>query len=215
MRTIEEIFGLSKIVVLVTCEDFDLAAKACQAIIDGGLKAVSFNMYSQKDYVTLEKLIKAFPKLEIGASKIIDAAGFMSASLAGAKFISSPGMNEELYSGISTRYNDAHFLPGVINPSQIMESMSRSYRVMNLFPIELLGEQILEEYAETFPHAKFVARGNNITIENMDDFLVRSNVVGVMLNSIATKDLIASGNFDEIKLRAKAAVAKAHELLKL
>ena len=215
MKVIEDIYGKLKIVPLVLCDDYTVSARICETLAETGLTAIGFNILSHGSFRMLEKLVLDFPQIEIGATNIFDAAGFMSASLVGAKFISSSGMNSELYTAVRTRYNDAHFLPGVVTPSEVLESLSNGFKAMNLCPAEYLnGKQLLDYYVSVFPQVKFVVRGG-ITIANMDDYLIKSNVIGISLPEIADAELIETQNFVEIKRRAKQAIDKARNLLEL
>ena len=117
MRTIEQIFGASKIVPGAVLEDQKVALAVAGALLEADVKVMALRLLSRNSLKSLELITKEFPEMMVGASGVMDAAGFLNASIAGAKFISSPGCTSELFTAARTRYNDAHFLPGVLTPN--------------------------------------------------------------------------------------------------
>ncbi|MBX9597872.1 MAG: hypothetical protein K2X04_04795 [Burkholderiales bacterium] len=206
MRTIEQIFGQKKIVPTVSLESQEIIEPVCNALLNGGINVIAVRLLSAKSLAAVEYINSKLPDITVGVAGIMDAAGFLNASIAGAKFISSPGITPELFTAARTRYNDAHFLPGMLMPSHIMDALSRGFEVMNLFPAEVLnGYELLKTYAHTFPKAKFAVNGG-INFENMEKYLALDNVVAVGLSSIADSKLIAAKNYSEMTERAKKAV---------
>lgn len=215
MRTLEQIFGAQKVVPTATIEDMDLAIPTAEALLKAGVKVMTLRMMSQKSFRVLELIAKKLPEITVGAGAIMDAAGFLNASLAGAQFISSAGITPELMTAARTRFNDAHFLPGALVPSHVMESLSRGFDVMNLFPAHAFnGAALLDAYAYTFPSAKFTVSGG-ITVKNMHDYLLKSNVAGVAISDVANHELILNKDFREIETRAKTLIVEANKLLKI
>lgn len=206
MKTIEQIFGLKKIVPTVSLECKEVIEPICNALLDGGINVIAVRLLSVNSLSAVEYINEKLPDITVGVAGIMDAAGFLNASIAGAKFISSPGITPELFTAARTRYNDAHFLPGMIIPSHIMDALSRGFEVMNLFPAEVLnGYELLRSYQHAFPKAKFAVNGG-INFENMEKYLALDNVVAVGLSSIADSTLIAAKNYSEMTERAKKAV---------
>lgn len=206
MKTIEQLFGLKKIVPTVSLESKEIVEPVCKALFAGGINVIAVRLLSANSLSAVEYINNKLPEITVGVAGIMDAAGFLNASIAGAKFISSPGITPELFTAARTRYNDAHFLSGMIVPSHIMDALSRGFEVMNLFPAEAMnGYELLKTYQHAFPRAKFAVNGG-INLENMGKYLALDNVVAVGLSSIADSKLIADKNYSEITERARKAV---------
>lgn len=215
MKTIEQIFGTTKIAPTVSLEQPSNALAVAEALLNGGVNVMAIRILSRNSLKSLELISKALPEMTAGAGAIMDAAGFLNASIAGAKFISSPGATQELLTASRTRYNDAHFLPGVLTPTQVMEVMTRGIDVMNLFPAEVLnGYELVKTYSHTFPSVRFTMIGgiglNNVSLAK---YLTLPNVVAVGVSEIATKDLIETANYAEITLRAEKAMEIARSII--
>lgn len=213
MKTIEQIFGASKIVPGATLEDPVIALAVAEALLQANVSAISLRILSQNSLRSLELISKELPEMMVGAGGIMDAAGFLNASIAGAKFISSPGCTSELFTAARTRYNDAHFLPGVLTPTQVMEVMTRGINIMNIYPAEALnGYELAKTYAYAFPQVKFGMVGG-ITIENMQKYLELANVIAVSVASITEPALVLKRDYAEIRRRAEEAVTIAKQVL--
>lgn len=213
MKTIEQIFGASKIVPGATLEDPVIALAVAEALLQANVSVISLRILSQNSLRSLELISKELPEMMVGAGGIMDAAGFLNASIAGAKFISSPGCTSELFTAARTRYNDAHFLPGVLTPTQVMEVMTRGINIMNIYPAEVLnGYELAKAYAYAFPQAKFGMVGG-ITIENMQKYLELANVIAVSVASITEPALVLKRDYAEIRRRAEEAVTIAKQVL--
>lgn len=213
MKTLEQLFGNNKITPIVTCDDIDGANRVCDALLAGGLDRVTFNMSTQSSLKMLDRIVTQRDDIIIGVGNIMDAAGFMTASLAGVKYIGSLGITDELMTAAKTRYNDADFLPGVLLPSQIMEVMSAGFNVACLYPAaEFNGANLLDRYAIDFPHMRFVAKGG-INFDNMGEYLLKHNVICVSISDIVEKELIDNGDFAEITVRARRYMEKMQSIL--
>lgn len=213
MQTIEQIFGVNKILPSIMLEDVDSALPVIEVLLEANINVLSVRILSPNSFKILRSIVDKFPQMNIGASGVLDAAGFLNASLAKARFISSPGTTVELFTAARTRYNDAHFLPGVINPTQVMEAYTRGFNIMNIFPAEVFnGVSLTKFYYDIFPQIKF-AVGGGIIVEDMEKYLRLPNVVAVGLPSITSPELIAKRDYQEIRYRAETATNIAKSIL--
>lgn len=213
MRTIEQIFASNRVVPMATIENPENALRVGEALLKGGSTSMTVRILSQNSLKSLERIIQNLPELTVGASGIMDAAGFLNSSIAGAQFISSPGVTNELLTAARSRFNDAHFIPGVFAPSHIMEVLSRGFNVMNLFPVEAFNsDELLTVFGYMFPTVKFSISGI-IHYQNLDKYLLKPNVLSVSIATIASDDLINKCDFAEITHRATAINAEVQKFL--
>lgn len=213
MRTIEQIFGIKKIVPAAAIENPELAVKTARALLDGGINVMMVRMLSPKSLKSLERIVKEVPEITVGAAGVMDAASFFNASLSGASFMSSFGSTNELLTASRTRYNDAHYIPGVMTATHVMEVMTRGFDVVNLFPVGAInGSVMLDNYLHAFPKLKFSVSGG-INLDNLAEYIVKENVIAVGLSHVVASKLINDGNFAEITRLAKEAVAVANQAL--
>ncbi|MDQ5947947.1 MAG: 2-dehydro-3-deoxyphosphogluconate aldolase / (4S)-4-hydroxy-2-oxoglutarate aldolase, partial [Pseudomonadota bacterium] len=80
MRTIEQIFGTSKIVPGAVLEDPKVALAVAGALLEANVKVMALRLLSRNSLKSLELITKEFPEMMVGASGVMDAAGFLNAS---------------------------------------------------------------------------------------------------------------------------------------
>ena len=215
MKTIEQIFevdtGAKRIVPGLQIDDINLAVPTAEALLAAGIDVATIRVVDNKSFDVISRLSRDVPELTIGAGFVLKSSDFMSASVAGAKFISSPGSTPELFTAARTRFNSAHFLPGVVTPSEVIDAYTRGFNVLNLYPVEYFdGFSLLQHYGRIFPKISFAVHGGVLfSGMDLDKYLVLPNVVGVGVSSVETAALIASGDFLEIRRWGEQVVAIA------
>ncbi len=86
-------------------------------------------------------------------------------------------------------------------------ALDRGLKVVKFFPTNLSGgTKMLESLAGPYPEMKFVPTGG-INNESLVDYLKLSNVLACGGSWIVKKDLISTGQFEEIKNLTKTAIS--------
>lgn len=223
MKTLEQIFdieaGIKRIVPGLIIKDINVAKEVAHALLDGGLDVATVRIVDRISFDVIRYLAEEVPELTIGAGFVFDSAAFMSASLAGAKYISSPGATPELFTAARTRFNRAHFLPGAITPSEVLDAYTRGFDVVNFYPAEYFdGYNLLQLYARSFSKVAFsVHGGTSLSHDEIDKYLALPNVLSVGISSFETSDMIANNDFAGLRKFAEQMVVlakKANELYK-
>lgn len=221
MKTLEQIFdleaGTKRIVPSLVIRDVKLAKPVAEALLAGGMDVATIRIEDNKSFKIIDYLVNEVPELTVGAGFVFHSADFMSASLAGAKYISSPGSTPELFTAARTRYNNAHFLPGVVTPSEVMDAFTRGFSVMNFYPAEYFdGYNLLQLYGRSFPMVVFAVHGGaTFSHDDIDRYLALPNVLAVGISAHETADMIETGDFAGLEHFARQMVnlaKKANEL---
>ena len=138
----------------------------------------------------------------VGAGTVLDARQLWAAVRAGAKFLVSPGLDGVLLEALDD-FRDKlgtdrpPFLPGVFTPSEVMNAVSKGFRVLKLFPGELGGVAHLKSLRGPFPNLHFMPTGG-VTNVNLQDW-ARAGAVCVGIGSSLTGD----GDLEGIRVRAR------------
>ena len=92
-------------------------------------------------------------------------------------FIVLPGLQKDLVSALQDI--DIPFLPGVVTPSEIMETLRLGWDTLKFFPANIAGGLgALKTYGQVFSQIKFCPTGG-ITKENYSEYLDMENVISV------------------------------------
>lgn len=193
-------YGVVPVAVLDDCM---AVLPLMQALAAGGLPCaeIAFRTPAAEQSIRLAKA--AYPEMLIGAGTVISISQVDRAMEAGAEFIVSPGMDNEIIRYCIER--EITVIPGCVTPSELMEAVKYGLQVVKFFPAEQCGGlEAIEAISAPFPQIKFMPTGG-INADNMGKYLANDKVVACGGSWMVKKGLIASNAFEEIeKLTAKA-----------
>jgi 2-dehydro-3-deoxyphosphogluconate aldolase/(4S)-4-hydroxy-2-oxoglutarate aldolase len=191
-----------RIVPVLTAESADVALRACEAILAGGLTSVEITFRAGP---TVEAIRRAsqLEGLSVGAGTVLSEKQLTDAVAAGAQFAVSPSTSEELIR--AAQRAGVLFVPGAATPSEIDRARSLGCGVVKIFPASLLGgPAFIKSVAPLFPDVEFVPTGG-VNADNLGEYLALSSVRACGGTWICEPELLHDGRFDEIEQRARAA----------
>ena len=201
--SIENILTSAPVVPVVVIENLEDAVPLAKALYNGGLKALEITLRTPVA-AEAEKLMKeAVPEAYVGTGTVIDKATFEASVAAGADFMVSPGVNDELLA--LARETDIPFLPGAATPSEVMNLASYGFKFLKFFPAEAAGgAPMLKSIGGPLPQIKFCPTGG-ISLATASKYLALNNVVCVGGTWMLDKELIANKDWQAIEALAKQA----------
>ena len=195
-----------KLVPVVVLEDKNNAIPLGEALLGAGLPIVEVTFRTAEAAKSISILRKEFPEMLIGAGTVLKIEQVKAAVDAGSKFIVTPGFNPTIVDYCIAK--NRIIIPGINNPSLIEWGLERGLDLFKFFPAVLSGGiSMLNTFYGPYPTVKFMPTGG-INEKNMIEFLKLKNVVACGGSWIVKKDLISSGNFEEIKSLTKSALSK-------
>ena len=201
----DEIYGIG-IVPVVVLDNADDAVPLAKALLDGGLPCAEVTFRTAAAAQAIQNISEAYPQMLVGAGTVLTVEQVDQAVAAGAKFIVAPGLNPTVVSYCVEKHIPV--IPGCATPSEIEQAMSYGLSVVKFFPAEACGGvKMLKAVSAPYGKIKFMPTGG-INADNLGSYLAIPQVVACGGSWMVDKKLIASGSFDEIKARTKAAVAK-------
>lgn len=172
------------------------------ALYNGGVRIIEYTnrgAEAAENFTRMRQLRDAeLPSLLLAAGTVKtlhDAEIFIEA---GADFIISPGLNEEV-----GRYCSAKgilWVPGCMTPSEIMRAEELGAQLIKLFPGNLLGPAFMNAIRELFPLLSFIPTGGvSLDSENLSQWF-KSGVIAVGAGStLINKSAMEAGKFEEIE----------------
>lgn len=120
---------------------------------------------------------------------MVESEQAREAAALGSKFIVSPGFSESLAEEAASLHT--FFIPGVLTPSEIMEAVSKGFRVLKLFPGGTSGIPYMKNLAGPFPKVRFIPTGgiHPGDVEKWLDAGALAVGVGSQLNKVSEADL--------------------------
>ncbi len=175
-----------------------------QAFLDGGLPVIEVTYRTEIASEAIRILRRSFPDMIVGAGTILLPEQAEEALAAGASFMVSPNLNDQVAACCASR-NVAH-IPGVQTATEIGRAMENGTSLVKFFPAHAAGgTDTLKAMAGPFPTMRFMPTGG-ITDSNLAAYLDLPNVVGCGGTWFSPQKLMEQQRFDEITEIVAAAV---------
>lgn len=185
--------GIVPVVVLEKKED---AVPTANALLAGGIDVmeITFRTYAAAD--SIREVAQNCPDMLVGAGTVITLEQCKRAVDMGAKFIVSPGFDEEV-----VRWCVKHeiaVVPGCVTPTEIMAAMAQGLKVLKFFPANIYGGlDAMKALSGPFGGIKFIPTGG-VSSKNIAEFISAPFIHAVGGSWVCTKADIAAGNFEKI-----------------
>ncbi|MCZ4251897.1 bifunctional 4-hydroxy-2-oxoglutarate aldolase/2-dehydro-3-deoxy-phosphogluconate aldolase [Pseudoalteromonas shioyasakiensis] len=201
--SIEKILSSAPVVPVVVIEKLEDAAPLARALYNGGLKALEITLRTPIAAEALKLMKEAVPEAYVGTGTVIDKATFNASVEAGADFMVSPGVNDELLA--LAKESDIPFLPGAATPSEVMKLASQGFKFLKFFPAEAAGgTAMLKSIGGPLPQVTFCPTGG-ISLETAPNYLALKNVICVGGTWMLDKQLIENKDWQAIEALARQA----------
>lgn len=195
---------IDRVIPVVVLEDAADADPLAAALLAGGLRSAEVTFRTPAAAAAIEAIAERGDLL-VGAGTVLTPDQVDEAVDAGARFVVSPGLGEEVARRCTER--DVPYLPGAATATEIQRALELGLRTLKFFPAgQLGGPAMLRALSAPFGPARFVPTGG-VTAANLADYLAVPSVFAAGGSWMVAPELIAAGNFDEITRRAAAAVS--------
>jgi 2-dehydro-3-deoxyphosphogluconate aldolase/(4S)-4-hydroxy-2-oxoglutarate aldolase len=201
------IFRNVRVIPVVTIERAADAVPLARALAKGGLECIEVTLRTPEAPAAIAAIARDVPEVVVGAGTVLRAADVSRARDAGAKFLVSPGLTEELASaGLAS---GLPYLPGAVTCSEIMVARELGFSLLKFFPAEPSGGiAALKALAPVFAGIAFCPTGG-IHDGNAAEYLNLPNVPMVGGAWMASPEAIRAGDWTGITERARRASAAA------
>jgi 2-dehydro-3-deoxyphosphogluconate aldolase/(4S)-4-hydroxy-2-oxoglutarate aldolase len=203
MNDAVDLIKRTRLVPVIKIGDDKDAVALARALSSGGLPLAEITFRSD----AAEGAIRSISKLDdflVGAGTVLSVDTAKGAIKAGARFIVSPGLNDEVVRHCIKE--GVPVFPGVMTPTEIGRAIDLGLDILKFFPAEAAGGiKALKAVGAPFGGIRFVPTGG-INAKNLAEYLKLKNVVAVGGSWMAKGEDIDSGRFDEIERLTKEAV---------
>lgn len=197
-------FDENKIIPVVVINDINDTLPKLNALSKGGIKVAEITFRTDCAEEAIRLASKSMDGMLIGAGTVINESQCIRAIEAGAKFIVSPGLSEEVAK--VCKDNDIAYLPGVVTPTEIIKAISLGFTTLKFFPAGAYGGiKTLKALSAAFVNVKFVPTGG-VDESNMLEFLSQKFVRAI------GGSWMMKGTLEDIERTSKEAINKLEEL---
>ena len=171
MDRVHEI-GLVPVVVLNNVED---TIPTLNALRDGDVPVAEICFRTACAEECIKVAAENCKDVLVGAGTVINAKQCEDAIHAGAKFIVSPGLSEEV--ALVCKAHNIPYLPGVVTPTEIMKGISLGITTFKFFPAGVFGGlKAIDALGSAFVNCKFMPTGG-VSNANLSEFVKNKRIV--------------------------------------
>ena len=179
----------------------DRILHVADALYKGGVEIIEVTFNTPDAISMIEVLRENYSdKMIIGAGTVLDAQTARNAILAGAQFILSPSLHEDVIK-ICNKYSILS-VPGVFTPTEAITAWELGAKLIKIFPAAVLGPQYIKQLLGPLNMLEITVVGG-INEGNFADFLKAGASSAGIGSELVSKDAVNKGAYEEIYKRAK------------
>ena len=210
MKVLDRLHGCGVVPVVVLDDVKDVVATA-KALLAGGVDVMEIT-FRTAAADSIKAVAENCPDMLVGAGTVITLDQCKQAVECGAKFIVSPGFDEEVVRWCVER--SVPITPGCVTPSEIMAAMKLGLTVVKFFPAGVYGGlSAMKALSGPFGGIKFIPTGG-VNSHNIGEFIAAPFIHAVGGSWVCPKADIAAGNFEKITTLCKQARTAIQEVRK-
>jgi 2-dehydro-3-deoxyphosphogluconate aldolase/(4S)-4-hydroxy-2-oxoglutarate aldolase len=191
----------TRVVAVIRAPDADGAIEAVQALVRGGVTGIEITYSTPGVPRVLAAVRDAHgDAVLLGAGTIRTPEEAREAHAAGAEFLVSPGLDDEVIGAMLG--TGATTMGGALTPTEVMRATKLGVHVVKVFPASLGGPAYVKSLRGPFPDVPFMPTGG-VNAGNVADWFAAGVVaVGAGSELCGAAD-IAEGRFEQIERRAR------------
>ena len=200
------------VVAVIRASDKDKGLGVANAVYEGGIPAIEVAM-TVPGALELMAFLAGHHRgssLILGAGTVLDAPTARACILAGARYIISPNLSEEV-ALCCNRYG-VPYMPGVGSVTELVRAMELGVDVVKVFPGECLGPEFVKAVHGPLPHACMMPTGG-VSEENLETWF-KAGAFAVGMGSALTKAGEGENDLWAIRDAAARVVAKIAQIRK-
>jgi 2-dehydro-3-deoxyphosphogluconate aldolase/(4S)-4-hydroxy-2-oxoglutarate aldolase len=192
------------VVAVIRAPSKESLTPIAQALLDGGISAIEVTMSTPKAIAGIEMLADALgDKAIVGVGTVLDAHTCRDAIAAGAQFVVSPMLDEEVIA-TTKRYGKIS-IPGAFTPTEILRAWTASGDVVKVFPSTSVGPTYFKDLLAPLPQLRLTPTGG-VDLKNSGEWIKAGAACLGVGSAIVTKDAMAKGDWPTISSNARAFV---------
>lgn len=200
------------VVPVIAIESLEAALPLADALAEGGLPVAEITFRTQAGGEVIARIARERPNLILGAGTVLSLENLHAAKQAGARFGVAPGTNPQIVAEAVKL--GLPFIPGVVTPSEVERALALGATIQKFFPAEASGGlAMIRALAAPYGHTgvKFMPTGG-VSLANLAEYLKNETVACVGGTWIASRELIAGQQWDQIRDNCRKAMEVVRQL---
>ncbi|ERJ18375.1 4-hydroxy-2-oxoglutarate aldolase protein [Salinisphaera shabanensis E1L3A] len=200
-----QVMAIAPVIPVVVVSDAASAVEIARALVAGGIRVIEVTLRTEAGLAAIEAIAQQVDDICVGAGTVWTEAQAEQAIDAGAEFMVSPGIADDVNAVAQAR--DIAYLPGAQTVSEIAHLKRQGVTATKLFPASVVGgPAAIKAFASVFPDLVFCPTGG-IKEDTARDYLALDCVPCVGGSWLVSADAVAGGDWEAVRLAAERAVA--------
>ena len=179
----------------------EAALGAVEALIAGGVRAVEVTYTTPNVPEVLRALQERHgDDVLLGAGTLLDPHQAAEAADAGAEYLVSPGIDDELVAAMQATGKVT--MGGAMTPTEVMRARRLGVDVVKLFPGALGGPAHLKALRAPLPDLAYMPTGG-VSADNLHEWFAAGAIAVGAGGELCPATALASGDFDAVRERAE------------
>lgn len=192
----------SGVIAVLRGADAETVVDTATALRDGGVTAIEVTTDTPG---AIEMISDVADELDgsdtiVGAGTVLDGATARAALLAGAEFVVSPSLHEDVIETCN-RYG-AVVAPGVMTPTEAVRASELGADVVKVFPASTLGPGHLSSMKGPLEQIPMIPTGG-VDADNAGDYIEAGAVAVGAGSALVDDEAVAAGEFETVTETAR------------
>ena len=195
--------------------DETISVHVLKALYSAGCRVVEYTNRGKEalsNFKTLRSVCdNELKEMQLGAGTIKDENAAEKFINAGADFLVSPGLVEDVFDVAYS--NKILWIPGCMTATEIIKAEKFGIQLIKLFPGNILGPSYVSAIKDIFPDLLFMPTGGvELEKENLQSWFTAGVCAVGMGSKLITKPLLENKEFEKISSLAKQALIMIEEV---
>lgn len=205
------VLARQRLIAIVRLGSNQWLVPTARAIALGGVEIIEFPLTSPNALDALRIATAELPDAVcLGAGTVLDRSSVHAAIAAGARFIVSPTLNEDVM--MACKESGIPCLPGAFTPTEVLLARDRGADLVKLFPAGVLGAGYVRDVLATMPTLRLVPTGG-IDLENAKSYLDAGAAAVAVGSALADPRLAAAEDWPAITANARQFLTATHAVV--
>lgn len=181
------------------------ARPLAEALLAGGLSVAEITLRTEAALESIRLVTREVKDILVGAGTVINREQAAAACNAGAQFLVTPGMMEDVI--LWAQQHSIPILAGAVTPTEMIRGINLGLKILKFFPAETMGGlRAIKAMSDPFPQLRFIPTGG-VNLDNAAQYLQEKKIHAIGGSWMAKRQMIVGQKFDEITRMASEASA--------
>ncbi len=202
-ESVVDLLWEARAVAILRARNHSLCRDAMSAAVDGGFRFVEFTLHCPEPFDLIEDFARR-DGLIVGAGTVMSPEDARRAIDAGARFIVSPVLDEEVVA--TALEHGVVVMPGVRTPTEMVRAYRLGAALQKLFPAPANGPAYVRATLGPLPFLRLVPT-SGVTPENVAQFIAAGVFAVGFVAPVFPPDVLEARDYVEIERLAREALA--------